>query len=845
MNYALRIVHQIGGYEMDKFFNIGVDIKNERIKVLEGIFTGDGVRMRLTLSDNGKRIDFTGAQIIRLTVRKGDYKTVETVELLKEIQAAEAENGIIEIILPESFVRDKGMHQLQAALIGADGQISCARVNYIVSLAGEDAEASGEDLQTCGQLLKKASAALDAENVRVTAEAARQTAEDLRAAAEAERKTAENGREAAETERAGNETARKNAEAARAAAEKSRAAAETAREGAEANRETSETAREGAEASRETAEAARQAAEEGRETSETVREIEEEARAAAETERANAETARESAEKSRAAAETNRGYKEIDRGNRELQRKSAETTRTNNETARKNAETERANAEAARSAAETARAAAETERSAAENEREAAETERAAAITGMFEKLCPTGSAESLTSSLTLADCCGGTNIRNYVIHGAEGGVGRSKNLAHADVSVTAADIMNPSAQSSSLTASGSEIVIDSPEENTLELNYSEDFAVTLSPGSYCLSYRYINGTLTGVSEDSGGIMWLGLKNEDGAWITCNMLKGVGIKTDNYNAAGNRSVLYTITSETKCSIAFSGSCTADNLKFVYQLESGSEVTDYEPYGHKIPVTVRGKNLISISRDIQSLTSGVVVEKGKDYVIAQMRASAENAEPGTPNSSSGWIGINTLKATAEAFNKCFFKDIKPSTTYTLSYDLEYFYLPGGLTSVKHRGQISISGKAEYTNAYVTEAGKKYHYKLTFTTPETITQIMFFFTLNSCKVKLSNIMLEEGGSETDYERYAEPQTAVIELSAPLGKNDHVVNASGTTFKNSVLSKASTAEIPLVASGTNTIEVGTATAPGKIEVEYYKDINKIVNNLTNAILAQGGNV
>ena len=312
---------------------------------------------------------------------------------------------------------------------------------------------------------------------------------------------------------------------------------------------------------------------------------------------------------------------------------------------------------------------------------------------GAVDKICPTGSAESLTSSLTLADCCGGTNVRNYVIHGAEGGVG-------------------------------------------------------------------------------------------------------------------------------------------------DLNSGTGK-------YEIPVTVRGNNLISISRDIQSLTSGVVVEKGKDYVIAQMSASAANTEPGSPNNSSGWIGINSLQATAEAFNKCFFKDIKPSTTYTLSYDFEYFYLPDGLTSVKHRGQISISGKSEYTNALVTEAGKKYHYKLTFTTPETITQIMFFFTLNSCKVKLSNIMLEEGGSETDYERYAEPQTAVIELSAPLGKNDHVVNASGTTFKNSVLSKASTAEIPLVASGTNIIEVGTATAPGKIEVEYYKDINKVLANLNNAILSQGGNV
>lgn len=709
---------------MDKFFNIGIDIKNERIKVLEGIFAGDSVRMRMTLSDGGKRINFTGTQIIKMTVRKGDYSTVETVELLRELRSAEAENGIIETVLPDSFVSGKGMHQLQVTLIGADGQAACARVNYIVCASGESEDASEEDLQTCGQLLKKASAALDAENARITAEAARQTAEDLRAAAESERKTAENSREAEETERADNETARQAAEAEREAAESDRSSAEGARKGMETLRKNAEKARAEAETERAAAEGERTAAETERQEAETARQ-------AAETARANAEAARESAEKSRAAAETNRRYKEIDHANREVERKSSETTRKKNETARANAEAARAAAEDDRTAAEAERAAAETARESAETERAAAEAERAEAlklkadysyvdtelaakadvtdiptkvselendsgyITELkaFDKLCPTGSAESLTSSLTLADCCGGTNIRNYVIHGGERGVG-------------------------------------------------------------------------------------------------------------------------------------------------DLNSGTGK-------YEIPVTVRGKNLISISRDIQSLTSGVVVEKGKDYVIAQMRASAENVEPGSTNSSSGWIGINTLKATAEAFNKCFFKDIKPSTTYTLSYDLEYFYLPGGPTSVKHRGQISISGKAEYTNAYVTEAGKKYHYKLTFTTPETITQIMFFFTLNSCKVKLSNIMLEEGGSETDYERYAEPQTAVIELSAPLGKTEHVVNASGTTFKNSVLSKASTAEIPLVASGTNTIEVGTATAPGKIEVEYYKDINKIVNNLTNAILAQGGNV
>lgn len=198
--------------------------------------------------------------------------------------------------------------------------------------------------------------------------------------------------------------------------------------------------------------------------------------------------------------------------------------------------------------------------------------------------------------------------------------------------------------------------------------------------------------------------------------------------------------------------------------------------------YKIPVTVRGKNLMSIKRDVRhEYASGVIVEKGADYVVAQMSASAANTTPGSTYNSSGWIGINSLQATAEAFNKCFFKDIKPSTTYTLSYDFEYFYLPDGLTSVKHVCQFIINGKPEYINIYVTKAGKKYHYKLTFTTPETISIMSLFFALNSCKVKFSNIMLEEGGNETEYERYAEPTNYTIQLNEPLrsvnGKTDYL--------------------------------------------------------------------
>ena len=40
-------------------------------------------------------------------------------------------------------------------------------------------------------------------------------------------------------------------------------------------------------------------------------------------------------------------------------------------------------------------------------------------------------------------------------------------------------------------------------------------------------------------------------------------------------------------------------------------------------------------------------------------------------------------------------------------------------------------------------------------------------------------------------------------------------------------------------------NTITCETAAAPAKMEITYYRDINKVITNLTNAILSQGGNV
>lgn len=199
--------------------------------------------------------------------------------------------------------------------------------------------------------------------------------------------------------------------------------------------------------------------------------------------------------------------------------------------------------------------------------------------------------------------------------------------------------------------------------------------------------------------------------------------------------------------------------------------------------YEIPVTVRGKNLMSIERDVrQEYASGVIVEKGADYVIAQMSASAANIKPGSTNNSSGWVGLKSKNAGTAEFNNCVFKDIKPGTTYTLSYNFEYFYLPENVSKINHKCCVFVNGNPYTQTAYdISQINKRRHNKLTFTTPETISSIELFFTLNSCKVKLSNIMFEEGGSKTDYERYAEPTNYTIQLNEPLrsvnGKTDYL--------------------------------------------------------------------
>lgn len=248
--------------------------------------------------------------------------------------------------------------------------------------------------------------------------------------------------------------------------------------------------------------------------------------------------------------------------------------------------------------------------------------------------------------------------------------------------------------------------------------------------------------------------------------------------------------------------------------------------------YEIPVSVRGKNLFSIVRDINYINSANV-SKGTDYFIGIRSSSVTDASPGSYNWSSGQVGFqNVVYGTATAANR-FVKDLKPNTTYTFSCDVEVLEFAEGVTRINPRHTITVSGQSfDVYAGGVTEVNVKKHIKNTFTTGDEIGTVSFWLYLQSCKLKFSNPQIEEGSAETDFESYTEPINYTIFLDEPLGAGETVTRETG-------------GDITIQDVYTNIIKVGTAVAPGKIEVEYYKDINKILANLNNAILSQGGNV
>ena len=204
---------------------------------------------------------------------------------------------------------------------------------------------------------------------------------------------------------------------------------------------------------------------------------------------------------------------------------------------------------------------------------------------------------------------------------------------------------------------------------------------------------------------------------------------------------------------------------------------------------------------------------------------------------------GYFTKNVTDITTHANARTIYIPCKPNTTYTISRNTSYSNFHFGYTTTFPATGVAVSGAISSAST-----------SLTLTTGANAKYLVSYIyngyseegTENAWNTIIGGIQIEEGTSATDYEPYITPQTQTATITSPLAGGEYIdllgkkrYAANGTATDITV-----TGELKAIESGSITIDCTTGVQPPRIEAEYWQDINKVVGNLTSAILANGGN-
>ena len=320
-------------------------------------------------------------------------------------------------------------------------------------------------------------------------------------------------------------------------------------------------------------------------------------------------------------------------------------------------------------------------------------------------------------------------------------------------------------------------------------------------------------------------------------YLTVALLKNGAVVLRTYDI-GNAATINaaTIDADTiAISLGVVAGTSLNNLTFKPQLEEGATATAYEvnkgmgeldstDNKYKIPINCYSKNLIP-------------------YPYAEMPAEGEDTiERNGITFTYNGDGTITANGTATENTNVYIKRYG-------KVPAEKGYLSGcptGESSTKYKVMISLyknntmvkqfddtgSGKVvdvsnlDYDNSYI---------------------VIMIYANCKCTNLTFKPQFEIGETATEYETYAEPGKAVISLDTPLEAGAYIDLAAKKKY--TAVGEASdvtvSGEIQTTDSEKNTIEVEATLKPYKLEVKYYQDVNKVLDNLQSAILAQGGNV
>lgn len=223
---------------------------------------------------------------------------------------------------------------------------------------------------------------------------------------------------------------------------------------------------------------------------------------------------------------------------------------------------------------------------------------------------------------------------------------------------------------------------------------------------------------------------------------------------------------------------------------------GTTATDFEPYGYRMPVKARGKNLCSNEYYYANNYGNFIIEDGV---------------------------VTTIKSTVMGF----VAKVKPNTKYTVHYNCFEFTQGTSLSQrVREYSHYPTSWTDGYldvmsVNSWHTTTGIK---SSVFTTGENTKYIIFGFYASEGGgggIKISNFQVEEGNI-TDYEPYVEPKITNIYLDEPLTINDYIDYKNQVVSKNGVPQTIELPNIPTI-KGTTIIEVDTTIQPSNMKVVY----------------------
>lgn len=298
-----------------------------------------------------------------------------------------------------------------------------------------------------------------------------------------------------------------------------------------------------------------------------------------------------------------------------------------------------------------------------------------------------------------------------------------------------------------------------------------------------------------------------------GKTITCGLgggaNPGICFYDDNqtYISGGGYRSKSTITITVPDNASYLRWCFNTDAKDQAMIVEGDTLPTYEPYGkYKIPIVQRGKNLLDMM-------------KGYDWSGASKLETYENGHLWKGNISSstdqyvasaGWVSYNVNYTQKFPIMKGKSITISVDVTPIEKHD-ETRKTATKFLCLVYKGTTEV--KTLISSEIPLEIGVKSHLSYTFMPSnyegDALKVIVY---LCSHTMKIENLQVEYGSTDTPYEPYVEPTTHNVFVDEPLSAND-------------VLDVKEHMELPKLTSKTTVFTTDTTVSPSKMYGKYIK--------------------